>query len=168
MKKYIITLVLSLLTVLSFAQTIEYPRIETDSLGNKILLMTIEQAQKIDNNLELLQLFEKQGVQCDSLNTAYIKVIDNLNNQVRLLELDVKTLKEQINDKDKQIANLQKQLTNEKTSNNLCEEQKNNKDEEIKLLKKEVKKQKTQKIVGFIVGGVGVIGGIILAILVTH
>jgi peptidoglycan hydrolase CwlO-like protein len=167
MKKYIITIILSLFTILSFSQTIEYPRIETDPLGNKVLIMTIDQAQKIDNNLELLTLLEKQGVQCDSLNTAYLKVIDNLNNQVKLLELNVKTLKEQINDKDKQISNLQEQLANEKASNNLCEDQKKNKDEEIKLLKKEVRKQKTQKIVGFIVGGLGVIGGIVLAVLVA-
>lgn len=163
MKKYIITLILSIFTLLSFSQIIDYPRIETDSLGNKILLMTVEQAQKIDNNLELLQLFEKQGVQCDSLNTAYIKIIDNLNNQVRLLELNVKTLKYQINDKNKQIENLQQQLANEKFGNNLCEDQKKNKDEEIKLLKKEVRKQKTQKIVGFILGVLGVIGSIILS-----
>lgn len=127
-------------------------------------MITVEQAQKIDNDLELLKLFENQGIQCDSLNTSYIKAIDNLNNQVRLLELDTKILKDQINDKDIQISNLQKQLTNEKIIGDLCEEQKKNKDEEIKLLKKEVRKQKTQKIVGFIIGGLSIIGGIILLI----
>jgi len=100
-----------------------------------------------------------------SLNTAYLKVIDNQGKQISLLELDVKTLKEQINDKDQQIANLQTQLKNETESNKLCEDQKKIKDEEINLLKKEVRRQKTQKVIGFIVGGVGVIGGVILAIL---
>lgn len=165
MKKYLITLIISIFSSLSFSQAIEYPRIEIDQMGNSVLVMTIEQAQKIDNNLELLKLFEKQGIQCDSLNTAYLKVIDNLNNQVCLLELSVSELKKQINDKDKQITNLQQQLLNEKSSNNLCEEQKRNKDEEIKLLKKELRKQKTQKILGYIVGGVGILGTIVLAIL---
>jgi peptidoglycan hydrolase CwlO-like protein len=164
MKKNIVTVILSLFTILSFSQTIEYPRIETDSLGNKILVMTIHQAQMVDNKLELLKLFEKQGLQCDSLNTAYLKVIDKLNNQVILLELNVKTLKEQLNDKDKQIDNLQQQLDNEKSSSDLCEYQKNNKDEEIKILKKEIKKHKFQKVVGFVVGGVGVVGGILIII----
>lgn len=156
---------ISLSSLLSFSQTIDYPRIETDSLGNKVVVMTIEQAQKIDNNFEILNLLTKQGTECDSLNTAYLKVIDNQGKQISLLELDVKTLKEQINDKDQQIANLQTQLKNETESNKLCEDQKKIKDEEIKLLKKEVRRQKTQKVIGFIVGGVGVIGGVILAIL---
>lgn len=166
MRKFILTVVLSIFSLLSFSQTIDYPRIETDSLGRKVVIMTIEQAQKVDNNLEIVNLLTKQGTECDSLNTAYLKVIDNQGKQISLLELDVKTLKEQLNDKDKQIANLQTQLSNEETSNNLCEDQKKNKDEEIKLLKKEVRKQKIQKVVGFIVGGVGVIGGVLFTILV--
>jgi chromosome segregation ATPase len=165
MKKYISSIISSIFIFIIFAQKLEYPRIETDLLGNKIVLLTIDQAHKIDNKLELLKLFEKQSIQFDSLNFAYIKVIDELNSQVTFLELNVKTLKEQINDNNKQIHNLKKQLDNEKSSNELCEYQKNTKDEEIKILKKELKKQKFQKVVGFVVGGVGVVGGIVLAIL---
>ncbi len=142
----------------------DYPKIETDSMGIKVVIMTIEQAQKIDNNLDVLTLLEKAGVQCDSLNKAYLKVIDNLGKQVSILELDVKKLKDQIKDKDLQISNLQDRLNNESISNGLCEEQKNKKDEEIKLLKKEVRKQKRQKVVGFIVGGLAAAGGVFLLI----
>ena len=58
MKKILITMMLVLSSVLAFSQT-DYTRIETDSLGKKVVVMTIEQAQKIDNNLEILQLMEK-------------------------------------------------------------------------------------------------------------
>jgi len=64
MKKFILTLMISLSSLLSFSQTIDYPRIETDSLGNKVVVMTIEQAQKIDNNFEILNLLTKQGTEC--------------------------------------------------------------------------------------------------------
>jgi len=165
MNKLILTLILTISSFLSFSQTIDYPRIETDSLGRKVVIMTIEQAQKVDNNLEIINLLTKQGTECDSLNTAYLKVIDKQGKQISLLELDVKTLKEQINDKDIQIKNLQTQLKNETESNKLCDDQKKLKDEEIKLLKREVRRQKMQKVVGFIVGGVGVVGGVFLAIL---
>lgn len=164
MKKFILMMILMMTSILSYSQ-IEYPRVETDSLGNKVVVMTIEQAQKVDNNFEILNLLQKQGTECDSLNTAYLKVIDNLGNQVALLELDVKKLKEQIKSKDEQISNLQTQLKNMTDANTLCEKQKANKDEEIKILKDEVKKQKRQKIVGFIVGAAGVVGGILLLIL---
>jgi len=165
MKKLILVLILTLSSIVSFSQGIDYPRIEKDSLGRKVVIMTIEQAQKVDNNLEIVNLLTKQGSECDSLNTAYLKVIDKQGKQISLLELDIKTLKSQINDKNIQITNLQTQLKNETESNNLCDDQKKLKDEEIKLLKKEVRRQKIQKVVGFIVGGVGVVGGVLLVIL---
>jgi hypothetical protein len=148
---------------ISYSQ-IDYPRIEIDSLGRKVVVMTIDQAQKIDNNFEILSLLIKQGSECDSLNTSYLKVIDTQGKQVSLLELNIVELKKKINDKDLQIVNLQTQLSNEVMSNSLCDVQKKNKDEEINLLKNEVKKQKRQKVIGFIAGAVGVIGGIILII----
>lgn len=165
MKKLLLILVLTISSLISFSQApIEYPRIETDSLGRRVVVMTIEQAQKIDNNFEILSLLTKQGSECDSLNNAYLKVIDTQGKQVAILELDVKKLKEQITDKDKQIANLQTQLANETKSNSLCEVQKKNDKAEIDLLKGEVKKQKRQKVFGFIVGVAGVIGGVLLII----
>ena len=95
MKKMIITMMFVLSSVLAFSQ--DYPRIETDSLGKKVVVMTIEQAQKIDNNLEILQLMERAQLECDSLNLSYIRVIDNQGKQISLLELDIKHLKEQLN-----------------------------------------------------------------------
>lgn len=164
MKKLLSVLILMLSSIFAFSQ-IEYPRIETDSLGNKVIIMTIAQAQKIDNNMEILKLLTLQSSQCDSLSTAYLKVIDNLGKQVALLELDVNTLKSQMMDKDAQISNLQQQLSNSETINNLCEVQKNKQDQEIALLKKEVRKQKLQKVVGFAIGGVAIISSVLFA---TH
>jgi peptidoglycan hydrolase CwlO-like protein len=164
MKKILITMMLVLSSVLAFSQT-DYPRIETDSLGKKVVVMTIEQVQKIDNNLEILQLMEKAQLECDSLNMSYIRVIDNQGKQISLLELDIKHLKEQLNSKDEQITNLQTRLSNSETTNKLCEEQKLNYEKQVDILKDEVRKQKNHKIIGFIVGGVGTLGGILLAIL---
>lgn len=166
MKKILITMMLVLSSVLAFSQT-DYPRIETDSLGKKLVIMTIEQAQKIDNNLEILQLMEKAQLECDSLNMSYIRVIDNQGKQISLLVLDIKHLKEQLNSKDEQITNLQTRLSNSETTNKLCEEQKLNYEKQVDILKDEVRKQKNHKIIGFIVGGAGTIGGILLAILLN-
>lgn len=164
MKKILITMMFVLSSVLAFSQ-IDYPRIEIDSLGHKVVVMTIEQVQKIDNNLEILQLMEKAQLECDSLNLSYIKVIDNQNRQISLLEIDIKHLKEQISSKDEQITNLQTRLSNSEVTNKLCEDQKLNYEKQVDILKDEVRKQKNHKIVGFIVGGVGTLGGILLAIL---
>ena len=159
-------MMLVLSSVLAFSQ-IDYPRIETDSLGQKVVVMTIEQVQKIDNNLEILQLMERAQLECDSLNLSYIRVIDNQNKQISLLELDIKHLKEQLNSKDEQITNLQTRLSNSETANKLCEEQKLNYEKQVDILKDEVRKQKSYKIIGFIVGGAGTLGGILLSILLN-
>lgn len=140
----------------SFSQ--DYPKIEKDSLGNNIFVMTIEQAQQIDNNLELLELLKISSSQCDSLNISYLKIIDNIGKQILLQDLDIKKLKEQILDKDDQIVNLQLRLSNMNEINKLCEEQKSKDDQIISLLKKDIRKQKIQKIIGFGVGAIGVIG----------
>ena len=147
-------------SALAFAQ--DYPRIETDSTGKVLVIMTLEQAQKVDNNFEIVKLLQRQGSECDSLNVAYLKVIDNLGKQVALLELDAKTLKEQLTSKDDQISNLQQQLSNSNASNKLCEDQKGKFEEMVRMLKKEVRRQKFQKFVGFSVGVVGVVGGMLL------
>lgn len=160
MKKFI--LIITLLISSMFLTAQDYPRIEIDSLGRKVVVMTIEQAQKIDNNFEIVELLKRQGSECDSLNVAYLKVIDNYKKQVALLELDVNNLKLQISDKDIQISNLQERLSNSETSNKLCDEQKAKYDESVACLKKEIRKQKIQKIIGFGVGVVGVVGGFLL------
>lgn len=149
-------------SIVSFSQ--EYPRLEIDSLGNKVVVFTLEQAQKIDNNLDILKLLELQGFQCDSLSTSYLKVIDNFGKQVSLLELNVTKLKEKVMDKDAQISNLQSQLVNSESINRLCEEQKANDKEEISILKKEIRRQKLQKFGGFIVGLAAVVGSVFLLV----
>jgi peptidoglycan hydrolase CwlO-like protein len=156
----LLTFILMVITFSSFSQN--YPHVEVDSSGRKIVVMTVQQAQKIDNNLEILGLLEKAGVECDSLNKSYLSVIDSQGNQIKLLELDVKTLKSQIMDKDSQISNLQQQLSNSEESNSLCEQQKVNYNEEIKNLKKEVRRQKLQKFGGFVVGAAAIVGGVVL------
>ena len=55
--------IVTLFSSSSFAQTLDYPRYEVDSLGQKVIVMTIEQAMKLDNNSELLTLFEKLNSQ---------------------------------------------------------------------------------------------------------
>ena len=57
MKTIIITTLFMFFSFLTFSQ--KYPRIEKDSLGNKFVIMTYEQAQKIDNTFELVNLLEK-------------------------------------------------------------------------------------------------------------
>ncbi len=153
---------LVLISFLSYSQ--EYPKIELNQKGEKVMIFTIEQAQKIDNDLEILAILEKSKIQCDSLNLSYIKIVDAQNHQIVLLEKSVYELKAQIVDKDSQIGNLSVQIKNLEQSNNLCDEQKLLKDKQIDGLKSDLQKEKIKK---WLFGGVGLAVGI-LAILIAH
>lgn len=162
MKNLIITILFLITALTTFSQ--DYPRIETDSLGRKLVVMTYEQAQKIDNTFELVKLLEKAGAECDSLTLSYVKVIDNLKKQVKLLESDITLYKGQVVDKDKQIENLQARLKNCEDNKEACDEQLNVRDKQIGLLNEEISTLKTKRNIGWGVGIGGVILGVILVI----
>lgn len=154
-------LLLSLLTSFcAFSQ--KYPRIETDSSGQKLVVMTYQQAQKIDNSFEMLRLLEKANIDCDSLSLSYVRVIDQYKNRVVLLETDLLLYKGQVSDKDSQILNLQSRLQNCELSSQASEKQIETRDQQIILLKDEVKSLKIKRNISYGVGIAGVIAGILL------
>ena len=160
MKKLLIIPIL-LLSFLSFSQ--DYPRIELNDKGQKVVVFTLEQAQKIDNDLEVYALLKVARIKCDSLNLSYVKVIDEQRNQIVLLksinEQDVK----QLSDKDKQIKNLEDQNTNLEKDVKLCDAQKINNQKEIDGLKDDIKKTKWKSLgSGFLVGVVSTLVTILL------
>ena len=160
MKKLLIIPIL-LLSFLSFSQ--DYPKIELNDKGQKVVVFTLEQAQKIDNDLEVYALLKVARIQCDSLNLSYVKVIDEQRNQIVILkninEQDVK----QLADKDKQIKNLTDQNINLEKSYKLCDEQRVNDQKEIDGLKKDVKKMKWKSLgSGFLVGFVATLVTVLL------
>jgi len=160
MKKLLIIPIL-LLSFLSFSQ--DYPRIELNDKGQKVVVFTLEQAQKIDNDLEVYALLKVARIKCDSLNLSYVKVIDEQRNQIVLLksinEQDVK----QLSDKDKQIKNLEDQNTNLEKDVKLCDAQKINNQKEIDGLKDDIKKTKWKSLgSGFLVGVVATLFTVLL------
>lgn len=161
--KYFITILLSLFCLINgYSQT--YPRIETDSSGIKVVVMTLQQAQKLDNNMEILKLLEQAIVDCDNLSTSYLKVIDDQKKTISLLELDVKLLKEQLKDKDKAISNLQERLDNATRLSDECEAQKVELNGKVTVLQDEVGRLKVKRNVGYGVGVLGLIGLVLVAI----
>ena len=160
--KIVFSIILVFFSFLSYSQ--EYPKIELNQKGEKVMIFTIEQAQKIDNDLEILAILEKSKIQCDSLNLSYIRIVDAQTHQIVLLEKSIYELKSQIVDKDSQIDNLSVQIKNLEESNKICDEQKCIKDKQIDGLKSDLQKEKIKK---WLFGGVGLVVGI-LAILISN
>ena len=149
MKSIFLTILLSLVYLISSAQT-ELPRYLIEGGDTIGVIISIEQAQKLDNNSELLELFKKLRIDCDNLDTHYIQVINALNEQVALLKVNISELEGENSSLTSWNSSLKEQLRNSEKSNRLCNEELENKDQEIKILKSEVRRQKIRKVVSVV------------------
>jgi uncharacterized protein (DUF3084 family) len=162
--KNLILAFLLLFSLTAYSQ-IEYPRFETDSLGRAIVIMTVEQAQALDNNTDLLNLFEKLEAQLGDYDEACIRVIGQKDAVIAFQDIQIKTLKESLDNKDDQIVKLQKEITLNEAKISSFETELKKKNEEIELHKGEVRRVKTNAILGGSISSVGFIGLIIALIL---
>lgn len=163
MKRILAIIAFWFISISAYSQS-DYPRFETDSLGNKIVLMTIEQAQKLDNNTDLLVLFEKMNADIGDYDKVCVKVINEKDVVINSQTVQISKLKEALLNRDEQIENLQK--TNSKQANLIVSLEKtiDNKDREINLHLGEIKRVKSKSLIGGIIGGTSIIGLIIALI----
>lgn len=163
MKRILAIIAFWFISISAYSQT-DYPRFETDSFGNKIVLMTIEQAQKLDNNTDLLVLFEKMNADIGDYDNVCVKVINEKDVVINSQTVQISKLKEALLNRDEQIENLQK--TNSKQANLIVSLEKtiDNKDREINLHLGEIKRVKSKSLIGGLIGGTSIIGLIIALI----
>jgi peptidoglycan hydrolase CwlO-like protein len=160
--KNILLVISMLISLFSISQ--DYPRYETDSLGRSVVVMTIEQAQDLDNKVELLLLFEELNTELLDYDSICIKVINDKNIVIAKQDLEIKKSKELLDNKDEQIENLQSQILDYKKQELLSADLIVNKSLEIKEHKDKIKKLKTKMVVGGGIGGLVIIGLIVLLI----
>jgi len=162
--RYILTNLTFLLLISLYAkgQANEYPKYSTDSSGNKkYILFTIEEAQQIDNDEQLLKLYRIVHKSADSLVDAYIAVVNNADSVIALLQLKTKELDNVRSSQNSLIMNLQAQIADYKKNVEDADKQLKLKDEVIGIKDKQIKKQKRLKLLGFGVGAVGIIVAVI-------
>jgi uncharacterized protein (DUF3084 family) len=165
MKRFLLIFSL-VLSLSSFAQ-IDYPRYEKDSLGQQVVVMTISQAMKLDNNSELLGLFEKLNSQIGSYDSVCIKVINDKERVISAQKLQISSLKEALTNKDQKIQNLQKQIVLYIDRVGILEKQIENRETVISEKNLQIRGLKTKMIFGGIGGGVAIIG-LVLGLILVH
>ena len=143
------------------AQTIDYPRYEVDSLGQKVVVMTIEQAMKLDNNSELLTLFEKLNSQLGEYDSICIKVINDKEKVISIQTVEISKLKESLNIKDEQIASLQYRIAEYIVNIGILQDQVKNREDVISEKDKQIRGLKIKMMVTGIGGGAAIIGAIL-------
>ena len=164
----IIGMILSLSAYSQYSQPkIDYPRFETDSLGQQVLVMTIEQAQNLDNGTDLLVLLEKKNTQMGQYDSVCVKVINDKEQVIASQKMEIAKLKESINNKDLQIKALQGEVASYLKKILILEDEVANRQQVIDEKTLQLRKMKTKMVVGGLGGGVAIIG-LILGLLVIH
>lgn len=167
MKSILTILLIFLFSISSYSQ-VEYPRIEKDTTGQTVVIMTIEQAQDIDNKLELLSLFENLNVQIGEYDSLCIQVINQKEEVIAKQDLKIKDLISLNENKDEQIINLKQQISEYQVKETMYQKELENKDKEIKLHKEKIFKQKTKMILGSSIGGSMIVGLVALIISIVN
>jgi predicted RNase H-like nuclease (RuvC/YqgF family) len=165
MKSLLTLLVGLLISINVLSQEIEYPRYELDSLGQSVVVMTIEQAQKLDNNSDLLQLFEQLNVQIGSYDSVCVKAVNDKNIVISEQKVLIEQLNTSIDTKDTTIETLQKQVTEYQLREVMFNDQLINLKDQIDLKDKQIREMKTKMIIGGGLGGLAIVGLIISILL---
>lgn len=113
--------------------TIEYPLITKDSIGNDIVILTLEQMRHIDNQLDILELMKESGVISNRIDTVYLEVINDKDSIIAKQDVMINKMGVLLENKSEQIENLKIQINLYMSSENIILENLKNKDEEIKI-----------------------------------
>lgn len=159
--KKILTILTFIFTTLIFAQDvkkIEYPIYVVDSTGQKVVQMTIAQAMKLDNNTELLGLFEQLGVEMGNLDAVCIKVIDDKNLVISSQKIEIINLKENLEIKNQEIKVLQNEAFAYVKKIVLLEEQVGVQKDIVVEKNTQIKGLKKKMVFGGLIGGAIITG----------
>lgn len=151
----------------AFAQVtsgIKYPRFEVDSLGQKVIVMTIPQAMKLNNNSDLLKKFEAQDIKIKEYETLCVKVISEKDVVISKLTVTIGQQDGQLFIKDEKIKFLQGEILGWMEKNKVLETQLANRQEVINEKNTQLRKLKTKMVIGGGLGTIAIIGLILMSI----
>lgn len=148
-KLFTILMMLFFTTMFSqVTQEIKYPRFEKDSLGQKVVVMTIPQAMKLNNNSNILEKFEKLQAEMQDYENMCIKVVNEKDEVIVKLNVVITKQDQQLIIKDEKIKALQEEILAWMQKNKVLESQLANRQEVIDEKDKQIKRLKLKMVVG--------------------
>jgi hypothetical protein len=166
MKKLFTILMTLIFATTMFSQVtpeIKYPRFEKDSLGQKVVIMTIPQAMKLNNNSNILGKFELLQAEMQDYENICLKVINEKDEVIAKLDVVITKQDGQLLVKDEKIKALQDEILDWMKKTGALEKQLTNRQQVIDEKDKQISRLKTKMVVGGI-GGSVVIVGLVLAV----
>jgi hypothetical protein len=165
MKSILITLFSLIISIQSFCNSYPaYHIVNGDTVG---IIITIKQAQKIDNDLELLQLFKASKINCDSTLKTYLIIVDEYDKQILTLENKINVLTTIKDTQNSMINNLNLRINNYKEDLVLADKQLSISDKIIKNDEKIIKKLKFKNYLTIGGGILGTTLGLLLGLMIS-
>jgi hypothetical protein len=165
--KKIYTILLTLILTTMFSQVtpkIKYPKFEVDSLGQKVIVMTIPQAMKLNNNSDLLKKFEEQDIKIKEYESLCVKVISEKDDVITKSNIIIGRQDEQLLTKNEKIKSLQGEIFSWVEKNGILEKQLGTKQRIIDEKNKQIRSLKTKMVIGGSLGTLALIGIILTSI----
>jgi len=171
--KNIFIILMTLVMTSAFSQmetvpAIKYPKFEIDSLGQKVIVMTIPQAMKLNNNSDLLEKFEAQDIKMKEYETLCVKVISEKDDVIAKLNVTIGHQDGQLLVKDEKIKSLQGEILGWMERNKILEGQLANRQKVIDEKDKQLRRLKTKMFIGGGLGSLALIGLVLTSIGVIH
>jgi hypothetical protein len=160
------TLLMTLVFTTMFSQVtqkIKYPRFEVDSLGQKVIVMTIPQAMKLNNNSNILEKFEQLQAEMQDYENICVKVINDKDEVIAKLDVVITKQDSQLVKKDEKINALQQEIIGWMQKNQVLQTEVVNRQNVIDEKNKQLSRLKTKMVVGGIGGSVVIIGLVLAA-----
>jgi ElaB/YqjD/DUF883 family membrane-anchored ribosome-binding protein len=157
--KNLILSIFMIFSMIGFSQ--EYPMYIKDESGKDVVILTVEQVQHLDNQTDLIPLYEKLVGQGNVSEDICLKVVNEKEQVIAKQDLIIKNLENLTNNKDEQIKNLKEQIDNYIAKEILFNKEIENKDKEINL---HIDRINTLRGKVWISGGIGVVTGLVLGI----
>lgn len=164
--KKLFTILMTLISLTMFSQVtqqIKYPRFEKDSLGQKVVIMTIPQAMKLNNNSNILGKFEELQAEMQDYENVCIKVVNEKDEVITKLNVVVTKQDQQLVIKDDKIKALQEEIIGWMQKNKVLETEVANRQKVIDEKNSQLSRLKTKMVVGGIGGSVVIIGLVLAA-----
>lgn len=142
MKKVLLSLFFVLMALTTYSQKLPLPSYYINGKDTLGVIISVEQANKINNNLELTKKLQDQLIKLEKINGDYVLLIDAYEKNKGILLTTIAELEHLRDTHLEMITNLQDQNTSFRNSLTLCEEQRRLLDEVINKQNKIIKKKK--------------------------
>lgn len=141
MKKLLLNLFFITLTFTCFGQKLPLPSYYINGQDTLGVIISVQQANKINNNLELTKKLEERLIKLETINNDYVLLIEEYEKNKSILLTTIAELEHLKETHLSMIQNLKDQNISLENSLSMCEEQRRLLDEIIEKQKKIIKKK---------------------------